>query len=159
MENSLRVTGEKFLRDHVNYAGDDCVVWPLAKKGGGRGRALYGAVKIGGVQRAAHRCMCEFANGQPPTSRHEAAHSCHNPACINPRHLRWATRLENEADKDERGTRPRGEEHKNTHLSDDDVRAIRADQRPQRAIAKSYGISQTPVSLIKRRITWKHVQG
>ena len=155
----MKVTGQEFLLAHVNYIADDCVIWPFAKKGGGRGRALYGAVKIDGVQRSAHRYMCELAHGTAPTNRHEAAHSCHNPACINPLHLRWATRVENEADKDERGSRPRGEKHKNTHLSDDDIRAIRADPRPQRAIAKTYGISQTPVSMIKRRLTWGHVQG
>jgi hypothetical protein len=150
---------EDFLRDHVTYAGDNCVIWPFAKKGGGRGRALYGAVKIGGIQKQAHRCMCILANGEPPTPSHEAAHSCHNPACINPRHLRWATRLENEGDKNLRGTRPKGEHHANARLSDEDVRAIRADRRPQREIAKSYGISQTPVSKIKRLESWKHIQG
>ena len=155
----MALSAEEFLHAHINHTGDDCVIWPFAKKGGGRGRALYGAVKVGGIQKLAHRCMCILVNGEPPTSRHEAAHSCHNPACINPRHLRWATRLENEADKDARGTRPRGENHKNTHLSDEDVRAIRRDPRTQREIAKSYGISQSPVGMIKRRETWKHVQG
>lgn len=150
-------SGEEFLRAHVNYTGNDCIMWPLSKKGG-RGRAAYGAIKIGGAQKLAHRCMCTMANGEPPTAKHEAAHSCHNPACVNPRHLRWATRLENEADKDIRGTRPRGENHKNTHLCDDDIRAIRDDGRTQREIAKSYGIAQSQIFCIKRRVTWKHVQ-
>ena len=151
-------SAEAFLRAHLGYTGDDCIMWPYAKRGDGRGGRLYGAVKIGGIQKLAHRCMCILANGEPPTSRHEAAHSCHNPACINPRHLRWATRLENEADKDARGTRPRGENHKNTHLFNEDVRAIRADLRTQREIARSYGIAQSQVYMIRSRKTWKHVQ-
>lgn len=153
----IDLSGEEFLKAHVNYAGDDCVIWPLSKKGGGRGRALYGAVKIDGKQKSAHRYMCILTNGEPPTKKHEAAHSCHNPACINPRHLRWATRLENEADKNIRGTRPKGECHKNTHLCDDDIRSIRNDQRPQREIAKDYRVAQSQISAIKRRATWKHV--
>lgn len=43
------------------------------------------------------------------------------------------------------------------NLSDDDVRAIRADQRPQTKIAAQYGISQSNVSQIKARKTWVHV--
>lgn len=148
---------QEFLRTHVSYEGNDCVIWPFSKRGGGRGRKEYGSIKIDGKHVGAHRYMCALTNGIAPTKKHEAAHSCHNPACINPRHLRWATRLENEMDKDQRGTRPRGECHKNTHLTEDDIRAIRSDMRTQREIAKAFGIAQTPVSQIKRRITWKHV--
>ena len=43
------------------------------------------------------------------------------------------------------------------NLSDDDVRAIRADTRPQTQIADQYGISQSNVSQIKTRATWAHV--
>lgn len=47
------------------------------------------------------RLVCEEAYGPPPTSKHEAAHKryCNNDFCINPEHVYWATRSENELDK------------------------------------------------------------
>jgi len=54
------------------------------------------------------------------------------------------------------GNHERGEQI-SRNLSDDDVRAIRADTRPQTQIADQYGISQSNVSQIKTRATWAHV--
>jgi hypothetical protein len=42
-------------------------------------------------------------------------------------------------------------------LSDDKVRAIRADPRPQVLIAEEYGISQPAISFIKSRKTYRSV--
>ena len=42
-------------------------------------------------------------------------------------------------------------------LTDDDVRAIRLDDRPLRDIASGYGMHDTHISRIKRRMLWCHV--
>ena len=42
-------------------------------------------------------------------------------------------------------------------LTDDVVRAIRADGRVQRVVAEDYGVSPSTVSLIKLRKIWTHV--
>jgi hypothetical protein len=42
-------------------------------------------------------------------------------------------------------------------LTEEDVKKIKADQRPQTAIAKDYGIGQTTVSHIKTGKSWMHV--
>lgn len=42
-------------------------------------------------------------------------------------------------------------------LSEDDVRAIRADPRSNTQIAASYGVTKTMVGYIKKRKAWKHV--
>src|SRR6266404_618895 len=145
---------ESFLRAHAAYGGDDCLIWPFGKSSDG-----YGIARIGGVRKQASRWMCVLAHGEPPSPDHDAAHSCGRGhlGCVNPRHLRWATRVENVDDCEIHGTMSRGERHGCARLSDRDVIAIRADARPQRAIAADYGVSQSAVSRARNRKLWAHV--
>lgn len=78
---------------------DDCILWSWPPINSG-----YGQINLDGRRQLAHRVVCEQAHGQPPSEKHEAAHSCGKRLCINPRHLRWATKPENEADKLLHGT-------------------------------------------------------
>jgi hypothetical protein len=85
---------------------DECIVWTGAKRPNG-----YGNVNYKGKYWTASRLSCFLAHGEPPTSAHEAAHSCGKGhlSCINPKHLRWATHEENMQDMVLHGTAPRGE--------------------------------------------------
>lgn len=51
----------------------------------------------------------------------------------------------------------RGELSEFCKITADDVKKIRSMERPQREIADAFGLSQSAVSAIKRRVTWKHV--
>lgn len=51
----------------------------------------------------------------------------------------------------------RGERNSQTKLTEAQVRAIRADKRPQPMIASDYGVSQASISDIKCFRTWKHI--
>jgi hypothetical protein len=55
----------------------------------------------GQPREAAHRAMCRLIHGNPPTPKHQAAHSCGNGrrGCVHPGHLRWATDAENRAER------------------------------------------------------------
>lgn len=57
-----------------------------------------------------------------------------------------------------RARHPSGSRNGRAVVTEDMVRAIRADARSQAAIGAEYGISQVQVSHIKRRIHWAHVQ-
>jgi HNH endonuclease len=72
------------------YPFNNCLLWPF-----GIGSHGYGAY----ADTTVPRFVCNAVYGPPPFPRAEAAHSCHVRACVNPRHLRWATRQQNEDDK------------------------------------------------------------
>lgn len=145
---------EKHLREVVlTYEGDDCLIWPFAKAGKG-----YGVITQDGKQVLVHRIVCKDAHGEPPTPEHEVAHSCGNGygGCVAKRHLRWATRAENIADKRIHGTMARGERQGASKLKEDDIRAIRrmAGRRSQRQIAGIFNVSQRQVGRIIRDLSW-----
>lgn len=131
----------------------ECIFWPYAKAGAG-----YGTLSISGKMVYAHRLVCEMVHGIPPTNRHEVAHSCGNGhlSCINPNHLRWATREDNLKDKIIHGTTNRGEQSPRAKLTKHDVLQIRslAGVISQQKIAFKYGISQRTVWQIINRERW-----
>lgn len=131
---------------------DGCWLWTGAKTGG------YGRIRINGAMVYAHRASFTWAHGPIPDGLC-VMHQCDTPACVNPSHLCAGTMADNNADRDAkgRGVIPVGEAHGRSKLTADAVRAIRADGRPQRDIARSHNISQTCVSEVVSRKTWQHV--
>lgn len=76
-------------------------------------------------------------------------HKCDNPTCCNPRHLFLGTQLDNWMDCLRKGrTYPQS-----LQLPAHKVLMVRSDSRPQRTIALYFGISQSYVSKIKRRLS------
>lgn len=129
-------------------------MWPFSTDGRGYGdynKSHYGEGKV-------HRIMCAFRNGPAPTPKHEAAHECGNghKGCVNPNHLVWKTREENQADRILHGTHNRGSQHPLAKLTEHDVLEIRALQNKssQSEIGKKFGISQPLVSAIHQRKRW-----
>ncbi|MEO7387413.1 MAG: DNA (cytosine-5-)-methyltransferase [Gammaproteobacteria bacterium] len=141
-----------FLDAHVTHAGNDCVIWPYARLASG-----YGSVQSEGKTARAHRVMCQLAHGVPADRSFDAAHSCGTRLCINPRHLRWATRTENMADAITHGTTTRGEKHGAHRLTEDDVREIMArlaDGETHESIALGFDVARTTVTDISKGKNW-----
>lgn len=133
---------------------DNCIDWPFAKTGNGYGHAVHN-----GVETSGHRIVCLAAHGNPPSPDFDAAHSCHNRLCCNPRHLRWATKAENQADRFAAGTASIGERNHFAKLTASDVREIRrlAGVVSQHELARRFGTTNKNISAIHRRISWRHV--
>jgi hypothetical protein len=130
--------------------GFDCWLWIGTKSSNG-----YGVFNKKGEWEYVHRLALEMKLGRPIGPGLQAGHARtpggHEPACCNPDHLREVTRSENALDCVADGRRHR------VNLTDDQVRAIRADPRRQTVIAEEYGIIQGMVSHIKRRIRYASV--
>lgn len=138
----------------------DCIEWQKY-----RDKKGYGTVKRDGKQRRAHRvAYCdhhdlpiEGIDGQC------VLHTCDNPPCVNPDHLRLGTHQDNSDDKMSKGrgdwSRPAcGESHGNSKLTIGQVLAIRDDERSQRVIAREYGMCHQTIGEVKRREIWGHVK-
>lgn len=134
----------------LKYTGDDCLRWPFACKND------YPDVYVGGRVVRACRYVCTRTYGDPPTNKHQTAHSCGNSKRVNPNHLRWATAKENIADKLLHGTDGRGERNVKAKLTKADVLAIRAAEGTISVsmLAKKYGIATSHAYNILTRKTW-----
>jgi hypothetical protein len=141
----------RFITEVLTHPGDGCVFWPYGA--GGRG---YGGLNVGGRKRSAHVVVCEMAHGPKPSDDHEVAHGCGNRMCVNPRHLRWATGAENQADRFIHGTASIGESHPQAKLTEASVREIRSLQGALTLaeIGKRYGVNPTTVHGILSRRRW-----
>lgn len=134
----------QWIKDHIEYPHEYCLIWPFGRDGTtGRGSLQYE-----GRSQYAHRIMCLLAHGEPPTSAHQAAHSCGNGhlGCANPSHLEWKTISENHMDTSRHGRWT----YVAKKLTAEQVAEIRALQGKelQRSIAERYGVSAPTISHI-----------
>ena len=139
----------QWLVDRAGLEDGACLIWPFFTNPNG-----YGQLGYLGVQRWAHRVMCELANGTPPTPEHEAAHSCGHgdQGCVHPKHLDWKTKAQNRADCAEHGTNTRSHAGNKGRLTPDQVAEIVSLKGIERQvdIAARLGISWQSVSMIQR---------
>lgn len=135
---------------------DECWVWKYTVNATG-----YPQLVLDGRTRRVNRVICAQVHGAPPTPAHQAAHSCGNRRCINPHHLSWKTRVENEADKLLHGTRARGEASEKAKLTEAQVRDIlrlRASGLTMRSLATQFGVAHSTIQSILERRNWRHLE-
>lgn len=83
--------------EKVDRSADGC--WPFRGAIDQRG---YGRFSVRNVSVPAHRVAWELSNG-PIRSGLHVLHSCDNPPCCNPSHLRLGTNAENHTEKIAKG--------------------------------------------------------
>lgn len=81
----------------VEKRGADCWLWTRYRDEHGYGRTWFDGGHI-----TAHRLAYILTHGEIPDGAH-ILHSCDNPPCVNPAHLRAGTRSDNMRDKVARG--------------------------------------------------------
>lgn len=132
---------------------DECWEWVGGHNGG------YGALRVGGQIKRAHRLSWELANGPIPADMC-ICHHCDNRGCVNQRHLFKGTNAENMADMIAKGRSRRGELHPKAKLVPFTVRLIRRlhDRGLSHALLGGvFGVAEPTVQHVCQRINWKHV--
>jgi len=154
-----RPLADRFHEKVDRRGPDECWPWlgPVNRKRGG-----YGFIQHANRCLAAHRVACSLARGPIPAGK-LVMHTCDNPMCQNPRHLRTGTVAENRADCVQKGrhaippaTRRFGESNPGAKLSDAQRDLIIAAYRlgaNQQSLGRQFGVAQSTISrLIGRRI-------
>lgn len=148
-----------FLRVLVSTTESDCIVWPYSCDSYG-----YARVYFEKQLHRAHRLICRWAYGEPRHESMDAAHSCGkgHRGCVNPKHVRWATKKENQADRNEHGTDQRGEQNASAKLTERDVLEIRRLRTKKKLTCKQLGqrfsVDPSYISAIVRHKVWKHTE-
>lgn len=126
-----------------------------------------------------HRLVLTAFIGHPPTSKHECAHWDGDRINNRLSNLRWATRLENEQDKDRHGRRPRGKSHRQSwdpsvvlrgeqhgmaKLNNNVVKSLRRKYSSKKLrwktyfrLGESYGVSSASIRNAIIGTTWRHI--
>lgn len=125
--------------------------WPWALSVDERG---YGHVTVAGWHTTAHRAAYACINGRPPRNA-VVMHTCDNPPCCNPAHLRIGSQADNMMDKHLKGrhgdARNFGEQG-SAKLTDAQVAEIRqryaSENISQRRLAAEYGVGSTQIARI-----------
>lgn len=130
---------------------DDCWPWAAARLPRG-----YGHFSLNGRAVGAHRVAYELSTGSIPSGLF-VLHSCDNPPCCNPAHLRVGTPADNMRDKVDRGrarTIPR-------RLTDEQAREIRARAKTesQSALSREFGLGKASIRKIIRGRTYREGVG
>lgn len=116
----------------------------------------YGIFTIKGKKFRAHRIVHELVNGLLD-EKEVVLHTCDNPQCCNPAHLRRGTQEENMRDKVNKG---RATTRKNV-LTKEAVLMIRemyaAKQATQEALSKIFEVTRENIVQIVNRKTWRWV--
>ena len=114
-----------------------------------------------GVERGAHVVAWELANGAEVPTGLVVRHTCDNPGCVNPGHLLPGTYAQNTADAVERGRMTRGERVHFSRLTEAQVLEMRrryaAGTETLSTLGREFDVDPSTISLIIRRVTWKHV--
>jgi hypothetical protein len=129
----------------------ECMEWQGSRTSG------YGRIQVRGKNVWAHREVLRLATGLEPEV---CMHTCDNPRCINPAHLRPGTAQTNTADMVQKRRHVFGERNHKAKLSAQAVREIRAAYAGGvvgPALARQYGVTHGAIYAVLNNQTWKQV--
>lgn len=127
-----------------------------------RNHSGYPFAHRNGKYQAISRHILERKHG--PLGKLGALHSCDNPACINPSHLRPGTQQDNVNDAVARGRMKnpptgmhKGESHAFAKLDFEKVRFIKTSRLSARYLAKQFGVARQTIDQVRSGKCWKEV--
>lgn len=142
---------QRWLDEHIPSKTDDCLIWPFARDNFG-----YAKMRNEDENDLVHRIVCKQKHGAAPVDKPLAVHECGNgdEACVNDRHIRWGTYIENQEHRIGHGTSNRG---KGGILTEAQARSIKgrlaAGERCA-DLAREFGVNFVTVHDIQQRRSW-----
>jgi hypothetical protein len=151
----------QFINKASQTSNSECLIWPFSKDKFGYG--------LHGKRNRAHRTSFAIHVGPIPNN-FIIMHTCDNPSCINPSHLKAGTQADNMSDMLKKNRAKRsfshidnsGEKHGRSKLTTSQVLEIRL-RVSQKEINKTeaskiYGVSNQQISDICSFKRWKHLK-
>jgi hypothetical protein len=128
--------------------GQDFECWPWTGRTDDKG---YG--RAHGTR--AHRIACALVHGPIPDEL-GALHSCDNPPCCNPFHLRAGTQQDNAQDALSRGRFSKGERNGNSKLTAAQVAYVieNPEGKTGTALAAQFGVAKSTISYVRSKRSW-----
>ena len=148
-------TKARFWKKVEIKEADECWVWTAYTNDKG-----YGRLTVNRSVLRAHRVSLAWATNHSLTGL-VVMHTCDNPPCCNPAHLRIGTVEDNNRDCLDKGRKmaPAGEEHSGAKLTENDVKLIRASPVSQRkALSVEFNLRHSYIREIQIGRTWRHVK-
>jgi hypothetical protein len=150
-------TEARFWQYVEKKSPDECWNWLNYKNPKGYGYWRLDARKVIHVT---HYALITSGKERPAHPYGCALHSCDNPSCVNPAHLRWGSKTENNKERDEKGRHwtHRGQAHphavQNTVANRAFKKMICEWPASQRELASRLTISQQTISEIRLGKIW-----
>jgi len=133
---------------------DTCWNWTAYKDKGG-----YGSLTVKRTPYLAHR-FTKLILGEDPTG-YVVMHTCDNPGCVRPEHLKLGSLIENNLDRDNKNRQAKGINNGNSKLTEQQVLEIRnmpfGKRGDNKRIQLKYNISGWQVRDIINKKVWKHI--
>ena len=129
-----------------------CVSHALDKDG-------YPRVHRFGKDRRMSRYVWQITNGCEIPKGMLIMHTCDNPNCVNPDHLKLGTHKDNMADRSMKGRTSKGSKHPNAKLTENDVYFIKFESNDitPKILSEMFGVTKDTICEIRRGKSWKHV--
>lgn len=108
----------------------------------------------------AHELALTFTTGETRMYGLDTCHSCDNPICCNPDHLRFDTRQSNVDDATGRSRHAHGDTNGASKLTEDDVVLIKSRitaGATQKQMAEEFRVAPSTISMIVSGKRWAHL--
>lgn len=154
---ATQLTLEQRLWAKIDRRGpDECWPWLASSDRGG-----YGHIGHGGRVLRATRVVYAVTHPDESMDGLLVLHSCDNPPCCNPAHLRLGTHADNAADKIARGRQYAGARHRSAKLTCEKVVEIRCRLEAGATLAqlgREHGVRFQSIQAIANGRTWRTCQ-
>ena len=146
---------QRFEEKYIVEPNSGCWLWTAATLFHG-----YGAIRIDGQTKRAHRVSYELFNGPIPEGMH-ILHKCDTPCCVRPDHLKVGDHKENMHDMIAKGRDKHegllGARNGSAKLTESSAMYAYQSKKSVNELADELGVSDVAIRKVKRRHTWRHI--